>query len=182
MLKASRGRAIRRDLPDKSPMPTYDIPRFTDICFRDPAEERGNITEAKYRFYERISAYAHTKGGRLLSDIDDLIKEKPGRLQWQCRLGHEWSRSWVSERSRGSWCPVCQKVREKAEKLAEMREHARSHGGFVHAKEYLGGDELYRWECRQGHTWMQRWNMEKLGLGWCPYCDPRSHSYAGKRS
>ena len=55
---------------------------------------------------EEMQALAAKKGGKCLSTqyINTNIK-----LKWQYAKGHTWMRALAKFKSRGSWCPECNK-------------------------------------------------------------------------
>ena len=48
---------------------------------------------------------AASRGGQLISTS---CKNAKSKLEWRCRLGHEWIAR-CDHIKRGSWCPVCAK-------------------------------------------------------------------------
>lgn len=53
---------------------------------------------------EKIKELAKKRGGKCLSLINTNSKTK---LLWECKVGHGWSASAFSVKTRNSWCPEC---------------------------------------------------------------------------
>ena len=127
---------------------------------------------------------AASRGGRCLSRVY-VNNDTP--LEWCCAKGHRWyatpnSIRPYSEKTRGSWCPVCADEDRKLT-IDVMREIARERGGECVSKEYVSSRSPLQWRCAEGHVWWARPNHvkpygpQKRG-SWCPECSGRSPQHA----
>ena len=123
---------------------------------------------------------AARRGGKCLSPAY-VNNDTP--LKWCCAKGHAWSATPnrirpYSEKTRGSWCPVCALDNRKLT-IEVMRATARERGGECLSKEYVNSRSPLQWRCAQGHVWWARPNHvkpygpQKRG-SWCPQCSGRS--------
>jgi hypothetical protein len=62
------------------------------------------------------------------------------------------------------------------EKLSELQEIARTKGGKLISKIYLGVYKPLEWKCKNSHTWKAAPNNIKNSGSWCPYCYGRNKS------
>lgn len=97
--------------------------------------------------------------------------------RWRCAVGHEWIDN-PSEVWRGTWCPTCERLRQKEipkdlyseEALSTL---ARSNGGrcLGPASSFpkRGLRYRFRWRCAKGHEWEA--SPENIAWNeWCPEC------------
>ena len=109
-------------------------------------------------------------------------------LEWMCVKGHRWfaapnSIRPYSEKTRGSWCPVCA-AEDRKLTIENMQAIARERGGECLSTEYLNSRSSLQWRCAQGHVWWARPNHVKpygpQNRGnWCPECAGRSPQQRG---
>lgn len=90
-------------------------------------------------------------------------------VRWECAAGHRWEalpRS-VGGR-RGTWCPVCFRLRRR-DTLESMQRIAAERGGCCLSASYVNGTTRLVWACSSGHTWEAIPAAVKRGC-WCPVC------------
>lgn len=110
-----------------------------------------------------MMALARGRGGRCISTVY-LNSTVP--LLWQCARGHQWSAIPASIQ-KGTWCPDCAGVRKLT--LIQMKETARSRGGWCLSKLYRNNATKLEWRCSVGHEWSATPLQVKKGH-WCPFC------------
>ncbi len=121
---------------------------------------RKNLSQCK--------ALAKERGGECLSLTYENIKTK---LNWRCRLGHEWSAKF-GKILQGQWCRTCaNKINADAKRssISEMQKLAKRRGGRCLSKDYTNNQNPLIWECALGHQWQAKPGNIITGT-WCPEC------------
>ena len=93
------------------------------------------------------------------------------KLEWKCSQGHLWTSS-VTNRSRGTGCPVCrnQKTLSGFNDLATTHpELAKEAHGWDPKKVVAGTKKKLEWKCSEGHLWVTSGHSRTANHG-CPYC------------
>ena len=114
---------------------------------------------------EEIQEIAESRGGRCLSKTYQGVRVK---LQWECAEKHKWWATPRNIKSNKSWCPICSVASRL--NIEEMREIAKSRGGFCHSDTYEGSIVELLWECSEGHMWWASPSNVKYQESWCPVC------------
>lgn len=117
---------------------------------------------------------AAKNGGKCLSAA---YRNSKSQLLWQCGKGHKWKAVIGSVKFSGSWCPKCSSLdfhdKMRARRLAsanvELNQIAKSKGGAWVAGEFKGENHKLTWRCANGHQWMAKPGMIRMG-SWCPEC------------
>lgn len=131
---------------------------------------RGCVTEGQYRTLADMQAIAASRGGRCLS-AQYLGTRTP--LEWECAEGHRWAALPRSVSGpRGTWCPVCFRLRRR-DTLESMQRIAAERGGRCLSASYVNSTTRLAWICSSGHTWEAIPASIKLGT-WCPVCAKES--------
>ena len=110
---------------------------------------------------EEIQAIAFERGGKCLSTKYINVDSK---LKFECKEKHKFSLV-PYYLKKGQWCRDC-KEKEKFKKLEEI---AKSNGGQLLTKKFLGVTKKHSWQCRNGHQWDAEPSNVKRGT-WCPIC------------
>jgi len=55
------------------------------------------------------------------------------------------------------------------QKIKEMKELAKIHGGYCLSKNYVNTNTKLKWQCKEGHEWNAIPTHIRIGH-WCPYC------------
>ena len=117
---------------------------------------------------------ASRRGGACLSPV---TASPTGDLRWRCGAGHEWSARTAAIVD-GYWCPVCERSEPlRQQRLAQLRELVRRHGGECLSETYIRQSAPMRWRCRDGHEWESSSNSIFRG-SWCPFCSGRRATLA----
>jgi hypothetical protein len=111
---------------------------------------------------------ARERGGECLSDF---YSNKTTKLEWRCKLGHEWEATMDGVKNAGSWCHVCSGYKRIT--INELRELAESRDGKCLSPRYLGQKTKLRWRCSEGHEWRAVPGNIKNQNQWCPKCSNR---------
>jgi hypothetical protein len=112
---------------------------------------------------EILSTMAIQKGGRVLSEVPLLMKEK---WTFECSKGHIWSAVGGSVRA-GTWCPRCSGNYPRS--LDDLSIIVEKRGGTLLSSEHLGVDASYTCECSLGHEFTNTFKKIEGGQ-WCPTC------------
>lgn len=108
---------------------------------------------------------AKNKHGKCLSE---KYINTDTKMLWQCRYGHRWEAIVKNVLYKNKWCPYCSKNKkltiEYAHELAEKR------NAKCLSKEYINSGTNLKWECEQGHIFLQSLNNINSKYCWCPYC------------
>jgi len=112
-----------------------------------------------------IQNFAREKNSQFLSDnyINGTTK-----YQWQCPVGHLFSRSWAEARKCPDirWCQEC----KKSGKIEFLRAYAQERNGKCLSQKYVNDKTRYEWECKNGHCWSTNWNAMFHKKSWCGEC------------
>ena len=78
-----------------------------------------------------------------------------------------------SQIKQGAWCRKCAVV-INADKLrssiSDFQEYAKSRGGKLLSKEYVGQKSELKWQCDKGHTWINHGTSILSKKTWCALC------------
>ncbi len=107
---------------------------------------------------------ARDRGGKCLS-TEYGNNRTP--LEWECTEGHRWMAPLERVKNRGDWCPTC--AGNQPQTLEECKRIASLKNGKCLAIKYVNSVTPVRWECSEGHTWLQATGIVKSGH-WCPHC------------
>lgn len=102
------------------------------------------------RMFDEAKEIAKDRGGKCLS-TSYINNQAP--LKWRCGEGHEWEAGFANVKQRGSWCPVCSRVRGSLKRLKAIADEA---GGVLLSTEYKGAYHAYEWRCKSGHEFVRR--------------------------
>lgn len=108
---------------------------------------------------------ASEKGGKCLSK--EYINSS-SKLSWMCKRGHTWDNPY-SLIYQGCWCIQCSKEDFEQEKLEDLHQLAKKHGGVCFAEHYKGADKKYSFKCANGHLFVNTPHTIKKGF-WCKEC------------
>ena len=98
------------------------------------------------------------------------------QVWWRCTLGHSWKAT-VSDRSRGTGCPICagqqvligfNDLASQNPKLAAQWDYDRN-GDLTPQMVTSGTDRQVWWRCALGHSWKTAVHKRSRGDG-CPVC------------
>ena len=109
--------------------------------------------------------YAKKQNGSLLSNS---YKNTITKLRWKCQSGHIWDAAFGNMRSQNQWCPKCSG--NTSYTLSDCIDTAKSRGGKLLSKRYVGARSLLLWQCRYGHTWKASFTNVRTKDSWCPIC------------
>jgi hypothetical protein len=112
---------------------------------------------------EEMQGIAQFRGGKCLST---KYINTGTKLLWKCSKGHKWEAAPVQVKN-GSWCPHC--AGNARLTIEEMRDIAKSRGGFCLAKIYKNNHTKLLWECAAGHRW-EAIPLNVRAGSWCPVC------------
>ena len=120
---------------------------------------------------EDLKRYAEKRGGYCLSTE---YAHRDIKLEWECKIGHRWKATPLSVVMSHHWCQQCGIVRNTTarlakNRLAELKEIAKSRNGRCISREYLGTHKPMSWRCRNGHMWTAK-PADIMRGGWCPNC------------
>ncbi len=110
-----------------------------------------------------LQKYAEMKEGKLISTqyINTATK-----YEWQCKDGHIWFARGNSIQQ-NKWCPFCSKTCKPC--ISMLKTFAKTKSGKLLSSVYTTCGDLLRWECKDKHVWLARWNDIRRGK-WCPEC------------
>lgn len=117
----------------------------------------------------------HSKNG-ILTPADVSFGSEKVKIWWLCEKDHEYQ-AVVSQRSRGSGCPVCagyqiligfNDLATTNPKLAAQW-HPTKNGDLTPQDVTSGKSEKAWWLCAKGHDWQAVISSRSTGVG-CPYC------------
>lgn len=124
---------------------------------------------------------AIARGGLCLSE--EYLNNK-AKLIWSCNKHQkEWSASFKSVVTQGSWCPECGKEQRyqalqsgiqssPEDRLREANTYAIEHGGKCLSTEYKNVSENLEWFCSQHQTsFLGNFNTIVNQKKWCPECE-----------
>lgn len=102
---------------------------------------------------------------------------------WICEKGHEWKAA-VSDRTRGSECPVCQnrKLLKGYNDLASLYPKIASEWDYERNNGKLPEDVIfslghhYHWRCSRNHTWSATAKSRTQNNTGCPKCNAYTQS------
>lgn len=116
-----------------------------------------------------LKDHAEKKLGECKSKTYIVMKTK---YDWVCELGHPFTKSWDSVKSKKTWCPTCSKkeqgLKRRKYSIKHLQDLAASRGGKCNSTEYNGTNYDYEWECEKEHTWTA--NFETIKNHWCGKC------------
>lgn len=114
---------------------------------------------------EEMRKLANKKGGKCLSTTYVNNRTK---LTWECSKGHRWDAvPWSIQN--GTWCPQCSKYHKKID-VKDLNEFAKTKGGALLSKKFLGMHKKHQWICSEKHIWEASPSNVKNNGSWCPYC------------
>ncbi|MFF4829721.1 zinc-ribbon domain-containing protein [Streptomyces sp. NPDC001312] len=116
---------------------------------------------------------------------EDVTPGSDAKAWWQCACGHEWA-AVIGNRTRGSGCPACARVRISAarsrpksgESLADIHPHLITewhptlNSSFTPTEVTAGSSKKAWWRCSCGHEWQAVIANRSKGVG-CPQCARR---------
>ena len=117
---------------------------------------------------ERIlnaQAHAQNLGGSCLSSKYERSQVK---LQWRCKLGHQWDATYGNVVCSGSWCQRC--AGKAKHTLEEAQQVAQKLGGSCLASAYKNLKTPLKWSCSQDHQWLATLSDVLHRASWCPEC------------
>ena len=112
---------------------------------------------------EEMQDVALTRGGECLTSEYMGFHKK---LKWRCGEGHEWEAAPSKVCGGGQWCAVCSGRSGNLDVYARL---AKSQGGRLLSKEYLGAHAKHGWSCARGHHWQMAPERVRSGR-WCTQC------------
>ena len=124
---------------------------------------------------EYFKQYAISKEGICLSET--YINQK-SILQFQCARGHIWEIAGGSIKSKKTWCIRCAGTYKadtpelEAERLNEIKQIARNHGGECLSDKYVNQKIKLQFKCKEGHIWRTASSIIKNG-NWCKRCSSK---------
>lgn len=127
---------------------------------------------------EYFKQYAISKGGLCLSDI---YENQESILEFQCANGHTWKVRSGSIKNGETWCMKCvgkwkaDTPELQAERLNEIKEIAKSHGGECLSDKYVNQKTKIEFKCKEGHLWRTVSSAIKNG-NWCKKCGTKRTS------
>lgn len=108
---------------------------------------------------------AESHGGQCLSDTYEY-SDIP--MKWECSKGHRWNANFASIKNAKTWCSIC--AGNKKLTLQDCQEIAESYGGQCLSTVYKGNKANMKWECSQGHQWLNSFGHVKNRNQWCSQC------------
>ena len=148
---------------------TYPYMRQRPGCHKCRVEER------QQHVLEKCHQIARLHGGQCLSTN---YRGCNAKMQWRCAEGHEWASSYQRIHS-GAWCPVCARVKGPQlalTVLSEMRDLAKTLGGWCLSHRYRRKKIPLLWECKYGHRFeMARYKVQTGH--WCPVCEAEAAAW-----
>jgi len=126
--------------------------------------------------FERLSTYAVSHGGSLLSEsyLGAFTKH-----QFRCSKGHKWSAIPANMFRKNYWCPECGLAKRISSQIKgsmeEMHALAKSKNGKFISKKFRGISFKHKWKCNECMTCWSKAPREIIGYGgrtgtWCPRC------------
>jgi hypothetical protein len=115
---------------------------------------------------------AANKNGKCLSAVYTNSADK---MQWECKLGHQWSASYNQIQS-GQWCPECFELNRGQKKklgIEVYQEAANKKNGKCLSSVINSCYDKLEWQCAEGHIWLARADLIKNTKQWCPECARR---------
>ena len=130
----------------------------------------------------KLAAQWHPTNNGALTPQQVLPGSKK-KVWWQCEKGHEWQAT-VSDRTRGSGCPVCsgRMVLRGYNDLGTLEPqlskewHPTKNEDLLPEHVKPGSKKKVWWQCEKGHEWQAVVGQRSRGTG-CPYC----HSHRLRR-
>ena len=113
---------------------------------------------------KEMQGIAKNRSGKCISK--EYIN-KNTKLEWECSNGHRWLATPDSVKNAGRWCPICGGSTPLT--LNEIKKIAEERGGKCLSEEYTNSKSPMKWECEEGHQWINSAGKIKQGQ-WCPYC------------
>lgn len=118
---------------------------------------------------ELLKEVARKNGGECLATS---YPNQSVKLPWRCANGHEWMSTGQIILG-GSWCPTCCHA-NAAHGMDALHALANERGGKCISERYGRSNEVYDWECRQGHRFQLSFYYAAKGA-WCPSCERIGH-------
>ena len=121
---------------------------------------------------EYFKQYAILKGGICLSNNYENQKTI---LKFKCDIGHVWEVSGGSIKGGQTWCSRCAGTYKadtaelQVERLNEIIQIAKSHGGECLSDRYINQKTKLKFRCKEGHIWLTTSPVIKKGC-WCKRC------------
>lgn len=119
---------------------------------------------AKKLSIEFCHTIAKLKGGKCLSNEYSICNEQ---LTWECAEGHTWYATYYTIKG-GSWCPKCSFERKK-NTIEDCHKMAEFKGGKCLSTEYINSKSILKWQCSEGHKFINSYNRIFMGE-WCCQC------------
>jgi len=113
-----------------------------------------------------VKAIAKERGYKCNSEI---YKNRNGKMEWECPVGHCWDTSFVSFRNGG--CPHCSGCPPQT--IEDAKKFAIKKNGLCLSGEYKNAREPLLWKCFCGYKWFSNWDNIKNKGKWCPSCARR---------
>ncbi len=143
------------------------------ICARKKATPEYNL---RAQYPELAKEWHPEKNGDL--NPEDVTPGSEKRIWWKCDRGHEWQAE-VSDRKKGSKCPVCSGRRVAADVNLRAQypdiaaEWHPEKNGNLRPEDVVGGsNKKVWWKGKCGHEWQAVIYSRKKGSG-CPVCAGR---------
>lgn len=135
-----------------------------------------NINKLKYTLAD-LKLKASENGGQCLATNEVRSNRMP--IPWRCRNQHTWMASPSVIMEKNSWCSICNGKNEKGYPskrydILEMQKIALARGGKCISKNYKGQSVKLKWECSQGHQFMNLPSHVVHRKQWCPTCAGKS--------
>ncbi|MFH0815652.1 MAG: zinc-ribbon domain-containing protein [Methanobacteriota archaeon] len=93
------------------------------------------------------------------------------KLLWRCKKGHTFYMAPHSVK-RGQWCPTCAIERNTDRqrlRIKDIQDLAKARGGLLLSSKYSSNRTPLKWQCSEGHSWVNIVSNIKKGQ-WCPVC------------
>jgi hypothetical protein len=132
------------------------------------------INSKKYNLgYARYLAKQNNGSCLYKENLDDSYKIKlTEKMKWECSNKHIWFCEFRNVLN-GFWCKKCFNNGRKLS-LKNMQELAKNQHGKCLSKEYINAKTRLKWECSEGHVFLQTPTKVKNNKIWCPYCKNKS--------
>jgi len=114
---------------------------------------------------ETIRLFAKEKGGECLNKE---YKDSKADLQFRCGEGHLFTLGMQTVK-KGSWCPVCSRIKKNEQYLINIKALVRKKGGECLSDVYTNTTTKLHFQCSEGHQWFAP-SKEIIHGAWCLKC------------